>query len=263
MTNGSLVKAATHPPIKLFVFPRMFEIPNLSPFCCKMETWLRMARVPYELVETRDPRSAPRKKLPFIEDGGARIADSSLIVEHLSRTRAVDLDAGLSAEQRAIATLVKRTLEEHYAFVLAYTHLFSDESSKYTRSRFDVIPALIRPLVERAVRKNVKNLLWYQGILRGSHDEILASAIDDWRAVLPFMSEGPFFFGERVTTTDAIVFGTLAPTLLTPIETPIRAFLLSQPKAVAYAERLRAHFFPELAPKSQAREPALRAQASA
>ncbi len=257
------MNAAAHPPIKLFVFPRMFEIPNLSPFCCKMETWLRMAEVPYDVVETRDPRTGPRKKLPFIEDGGARIADSSLIVEHLSRTRAVDLDASLSPEQRSIATLVKRTLEEHYAFVLAYTHLFSAEGSKYTRSRFDVIPGLIRPLVERAVRKNVKNLLWYQGILRGSHDEIVAKAIDDWRAVLSLMSEGPFFFGETVTTTDAIVFGTLAPTVLTPIETPIRSFLRSQPKAVAYAERLRTHFFPELAPKPSGCGAAFRPQATA
>jgi hypothetical protein len=32
-----------HPPIKLFQFPRMFGIPNVSPFCCKLETWLRIA----------------------------------------------------------------------------------------------------------------------------------------------------------------------------------------------------------------------------
>jgi glutathione S-transferase len=256
------VQPATQP-IKLFVFPRMFEIPNLSPFCCKMETWLRLAQVPYEVVETRDPRVAPRKKLPFIEDAGTRIADSSLIVEHLSRTRGVDLDGALSAPQRAIATLVKPTLEEHYAFVLAYTHLFHEVGSKYTRARFAAVPAWIRPIVERAVRKNVRDLLWYQGVLRGSHEEIVAKAIDDWRAVLSFMSEGPFFFGDQVTSTDAIVFGTLAPTVLTPIDTPIRTFLRSQPKALAYAERIRTRFFPELAPARQAAEAPLRVQASA
>jgi hypothetical protein len=42
MTNTS------EPPIKLFQFPRMFEVPNLSPFCCKLETWLRIAQIPYE-----------------------------------------------------------------------------------------------------------------------------------------------------------------------------------------------------------------------
>src|SRR4051812_35999750 len=110
-------------PIKLFQFPRMFAVPNVSPFCCKLETWLRMAQIPYEVVDVRDPRKAPRGKLPFVEDGGARIADTSVIIEHLSRARAIDLDAHLDDAQRAIALLVQRTLEEHYAFVLAYTHL--------------------------------------------------------------------------------------------------------------------------------------------
>lgn len=110
---------AAHAPIKLFQFPRMFGIPNVSPFCCKLETWLRIARVPYEVVDTGDPRKAPKGKLPFIEDAGVRIGDSSLIVDHLVKTRGVDPDARLSASQRATALLVQRMLEEHYAFFLA------------------------------------------------------------------------------------------------------------------------------------------------
>lgn len=232
--------------IKLFVFPRMFAIPNLSPFCCKLETWLRIAEIPYTVVETPDPRTAPRGKLPYIEDGGERIADSSVIVDHLSRTRAIDLDGGLSPNERATALLVQRTLEEHYAFVLAYTHLLRDEGLRHTRSRFERLPSMVRPFVARAVHKNVTKILWNQGLLRGAHDEIVSAAIADWRAVLTFMSDGPFFFGERATSVDAVVFGTLAPTILTPIETPIREFLRSQPKVLAYAKRLLDGFFPEL-----------------
>lgn len=80
----------SHQPIKLFQFPRMFGVPNLSPFCCKLETWLRIARIPYEVVNTSDPRKAPKGKLPFIEDAGHRIGDTSLIVDHLVRTRGVE-----------------------------------------------------------------------------------------------------------------------------------------------------------------------------
>jgi hypothetical protein len=40
-------------------------------------------------------------------------------------------------------------------------------------------------------------------------------------------------------TPDAIVFGTLATTVLTPIESPIRDFLRAQPQCLAYAERMR------------------------
>jgi glutathione S-transferase len=159
----------------------------------------------------------------------------------------VDLDARLGSTQRATALLVKRTLEEHYAFVLAYTHLLRDEGVSHTRGRFNTLPSMIRPFVARAVERSVKNLLWQQGILRCTHEEIIAAAIADWRAVLTFMSDGPFFFGDEATSVDATVFGTLAPTILTPIETPIQDFLRSQPAVLAYATQVRDRFFPELA----------------
>jgi glutathione S-transferase len=240
----------THQPIKLFQFPRRFGIPNLSPFCCKLETWLRIAGIPYEVVDTTDPRKGPKNKLPFIEDAGARIADTSVIVDHLKKTRGVDPDARLDASQRAIALLVQRTLEEHYAFVLAYTHLVRDEGLRHTRARFDSVPAIVRPLVFRTVQGQIKKMLWQQGILRHSDEEILESALRDWHAVLAVMCEGPFFFGDEPTGVDAIVFGALATSVLTPIASPIRDFLRSQPGCVAYAERMRTRFFPELADAS-------------
>src|SRR5215813_10348689 len=242
MTNS------VHAPIKLFQFPRMFGIPNLSPFCCKLETWLRIARVPYEVVDTPDPRKGPKGKLPFIEDAGMRIADSSRIVDHLVKTRGIDPDARLNTSQRATALLVQRTLEEHYAFVLAYTHLVRDDGLRHTGARFDLVPAIVRPLVARAVLGRIKKLLW--------HQEILESGIRDWRAVLTVMCDGPFFFGDEPTGVDAIVFGPLATSVLTPIESPIRDFLRSQPAVVAYADRMLARFFPELAPVSSREEAA-------
>ncbi|NUP14431.1 MAG: glutathione S-transferase family protein [Polyangiaceae bacterium] len=240
-------------PIRLFQFPRMFAIPNLSPFCSKMETWLRIAGVPYEVVDTPDPRKGPRAKLPFIEDGDVRIADTSHIIEHLKRTRGVDPDARLDDGQRAVALLVQRTLEDHYAFVLAYTHLFHEEGLRHTSSRFDSVPALVRPLVARVVKNQVKKIIWYQGLLRHSHEQIVEAAIRDWKAVLAVKAPGPFFFGDEPTGIDAIVFATLASTVLTPIDTPIRDFLRGQKDVVDYAERMRARFFPELARRVEER----------
>jgi len=234
------------PPLKLFQFPRMFGIPNLSPFCCKLETWLRIAGLPYDVVDTPDPRTGPRGKLPFIEDAGVRIADTALIVDHLVKTRGVDPDARLDAAQRATALLVQRTLEEHYAFVLVYTHLLREEGSRHTRSRFDSVPAFIRPVVALTVQRYIRKMLWLQGTLRYSHEEIVEAALRDWRAVLTVMGDRPFFFGEEPTGADATVFGTLATSVLTPIESPIRDFLRSQPACMAYAERMRTRFFPEL-----------------
>jgi glutathione S-transferase len=239
---------AVHSPIKLFQFPRMFGIPNVSPYCCKLETWLRIARVPYEVVETPDPRNGPKGKVPFIEDAGVRIADSSLIVDHLVRTRGVNPDARLDASQRAIALLVQRTLEEHYAFVVLYTHFVRAEGWQHMRVRFDAVPAIVRPLVGSVVRGRMKKMLWKQGVLRHSDEDIVESALRDWRAVLTILDDEAFFFGDEPTGLDAIVFGALATSMLTPIESPIRDYLRSQPAFVAYADRMRARFFPELVP---------------
>jgi len=186
---------AAHAPLKLFQFPRMFAIPNLSPFCCKLETWLRIVRIPYEVVDTPDPRKGPKGKLPFIDDDGVRIADSSRIIDHLKRTRGVDPDAHLDESQRAVALLVQRTLEEHYAFVLAYTHLLRDEGFRHTKTRFDAVPAIIRSLVTGMVQRQIRILLWKQGILRHSDEEIVESALRamcviTWPTVHPGKSVG-------------------------------------------------------------------------
>jgi glutathione S-transferase len=241
------MKPASPTPIRLFQFPRMFAIPNLSPFCSKLETWLRIAGIPYEVVETADPRKGPRGKLPFIEDAGVRLADSSLIIEHLVKTRGVDPDVGLDARQRAVSLVVQRTLEEHYAFVLAYTHLVRDEGLRHTRSRFDALPRVVRPFVARLVTRQVEKILWFQGTLRRTDAEIMVAAIRDWTAVLTLISEGPYFFGNEPHSVDAIVFATLASSMLTPIDSPVRDFLLSKPRMTAYVEGMRARFFPELA----------------
>jgi hypothetical protein len=80
-----------------------------------------------------------------------------------------------------------------------------------------------------------------------SHEDIVESALHDWRAVLTVMGDGPYFFGDEPTGIDAVIFGALATSVLTPIESPIRDFLRSQPGLVSSAEQTRARFFPELA----------------
>jgi glutathione S-transferase len=234
-------------PITLFQFPRMFGIPNVSPFCCKLETWLRIAGIPYDVVDTSDPRKGPKGKVPFIDDAGLRIGDTSLIIDHLKKTRDVDPDARLDAAQRATALLVQRTLEEHYAFVILYTHFMRAEGWRHMKSTFDKVPAIVRPLVGRLVRRNMKKILHFQGVLRHSDDEIIEAARRDWRAVLSVMGDGPFFFGSEPASVDAILFGTLATSLLTPVPSPVRDFLEAQPKLVAHTDRMRTRFFPELA----------------
>jgi hypothetical protein len=51
--------------IRLHQYPPMFGIPNPSPFCMKLETWLRMTRLPFEVVRVVDPRKGPKGRVPW------------------------------------------------------------------------------------------------------------------------------------------------------------------------------------------------------
>jgi hypothetical protein len=98
---------------------------------------------------------------------------------------------------------------------------------------------------------NTRETLRRQGVLRHTDEEIMEGGVDDWRAVLMVMSEGPYFFGHEPRSIDATVFGALAPTIFTPIESPVRDFVRAQPTLANYADRMRARFFPELAPSAE------------
>ena len=98
--------------IKLFQFAPAFGLPNASPFCMKLETYLRMAGLPFQLVNSGDGFKAPKRKLPYIDDGGTVVADSGFIIDYLKGRYGDPLDDALSPLQRALATAFQRLFED-------------------------------------------------------------------------------------------------------------------------------------------------------
>ena len=45
---------------------------------------------------------APKGKLPYINDGGLSVADSTFVCFHIEKKYGFDFDAGLTPEQRAL-----------------------------------------------------------------------------------------------------------------------------------------------------------------
>ena len=62
-----------------------------------------MAGIDYEVVAMADPRKAPKGKLPYIEDDGETIADSTVIIEHLKKKYGDTLNEGLPVRAATVA----------------------------------------------------------------------------------------------------------------------------------------------------------------
>ncbi|HEY1776058.1 MAG TPA: Tom37 metaxin N-terminal-like domain-containing protein, partial [Solirubrobacteraceae bacterium] len=105
--------------ITVYKFMSAWGQPDLSPFVFKVETYLRMIGVEYRGVHG-DARKAPKRKLPYIDHDGRRIADSTFIVDYLKEAFGDRLDAKLEPRQCALGMAVQSMLEEHFYFVLLY-----------------------------------------------------------------------------------------------------------------------------------------------
>src|ERR1700744_2881964 len=85
--------------ITLFGFGAGFGLPEISPFVTKTEGQLKMSGLAFR-KERAMPPASPKGQLPYIEDDGERIADSTFIPAHIERKYGFDFDAGLDREVR-------------------------------------------------------------------------------------------------------------------------------------------------------------------
>lgn len=142
--------------IRLYQFPPLWGLPSGSPFCAKIETYLRMVGLPYETVNDADVRKAPKHKFPVIQDDGRRVADSGFIVEYLKATYGDPLDARLNASDHGVALALRRLIEEHLYWCVLYVRWQMDAHWPAMREAFfGFLPALVRPTVANLARKEV------------------------------------------------------------------------------------------------------------
>ena len=128
--------------IKLYQFAPAWDLPNLSPFCVKVETYLKMADLPYEVVHAIPPR-APKGQLPFIEDNGKRIADSQFIIEYLRHTYGDRVDAHLSPEERAVSNALQRLTENHLCWAFVFAR-FGKRDANWAENKRAVLVTMLR-----------------------------------------------------------------------------------------------------------------------
>jgi glutathione S-transferase len=230
--------------IKLFQFPPAFGLPNASPFCMKMETYLRMTGRPFELENSGNVMKAPKHKLPYIDDGGTIVTDTSFIIDYLKRRYGDPLDAALSPPERAVATAFQRLMEENLYWAVVHTRWAEEAGWAKTREGFfGALPAPLRWFVPALARRGVLAEMRGQGMGRHGAAEICAIACRDLTAIADFLADKPFMLGEQPTSLDATAHAFLANVLWAPVDSPIRQHAQARPTLEAYCQRMKARYF--------------------
>ncbi len=231
--------------IKLYQYPANLGLANASPFCLKLETWLRIAGLDYEVVNTADPRKTPMGKLPVIEHEGKQVADSSCAIAYLQKACAIQLDTSLNPGERGAGHALRRMLEEHTYWALIYFRWLDEDGWKQTREAFfGHLTGMAQRFLPGLVRKKIRRDALGHGLSLHSKDEILRRFGEDMRALADYLGEKPYFGGYQATTIDATAYGFLAQILLAEPATPLLAIAQEHPALVAFTERMHARYFP-------------------
>ncbi|XP_052861435.1 failed axon connections isoform X1 [Anopheles cruzii] len=244
--------------VYLYQFTRTPMLPSISPFCLKVETWLRLAGLKYENIDHKLKLRSKKGQLPFVEVNGEEIADSTIIMKELAQRYEKDLDAALTQEQRNIAHAMISMLENHLIWVVLSWR------SKNTEQMLKGYKINLQHALGSRLPNALLNFFFkfqfsrkcFQGAKKvkaqglGVHkpEEIEEFGRKDLKVLSELLADKPFFFGDEPTTLDCVAFSVLAQIhfILDEVKYGLKEFMQENcPNLVGHVSRIKERCFPD------------------
>jgi len=202
--------------ITLYGFGPGFGLPEISPFVSKTEVQLKMAGLSYR-KERAKPTASPKGQLPFIDDAGESIADSTFIRAHIEGKYGFDFDAPLSLQARAQAWAFERMIEHHLYWALVGARWVDSENfAKGPAHFFDGAPEHLREKLREDAQFRVAENYLLSGLGRHAPDDDVDLAIGQDGIIAggpghrPALAQGTRFGGRVIVHGDQPRLGYLA-----------------------------------------------------
>lgn len=232
-------------PLVIHISHGAWGLSSLSPFCLKLETYLRMVDIPFRSIVGEPPNLGPKGKVPWLEYEGKQIGDSSLIIEFLEERFCLNSYESLSNVDLAIAHALQRLIEENLAWVLVYDRwvIESSERQAFRNIVLQSEPVQIRSKIAKLAQRSLKRQLYAHGLGRHSNDEVYTIGRRDIEAIAQFLGERQFLLGNKPTIVDASAYCVLANIIKSPWESALKDSVLKQKNTVEYIDRIQNRYF--------------------
>lgn len=234
--------------VTLYHFMRIWGIPDGSPFCIKLEAYLRMAGIEYQNDTTFDIRKAPKGKFPLIRHNDKLLADTTIIIEYLKKEFGDPLDGHLNKQQEAEALSLQRLVEDNLYWVMFYFRWAPDDAWAQLKPQFfGHMPFPLKLFVPDLVRKESLRNMHGHGMSRHSDAEIAEMGRADLEAMSVLLGDRKYWFNDKPSTCDAMVFGFTVNLLYCPIPSPLKDQIHQYPNLIEHCERIKQEYFTDIA----------------
>lgn len=232
--------------LTVYGFGPGFGLADMGPFALKLETWLRMAKIPYR-KEPGNMRKAPKRKIPYAADGDRLMADSSHIIEYLEQKHDDPLrENRIGVHDKAFAQALKSLFETDLYFIIAYLRWWNDDDFEILKKPLvealvtSGVPKFAVPAVLALARRSVRNIIDAQGTGRHAREEVYAMGRTLVESISELLGDKKFFLGDEPTKIDATAYGMLASLTADPFDNPVKACALGRTNLVEYNARMKA-----------------------
>ncbi|KAJ1519484.1 hypothetical protein ONE63_004770 [Megalurothrips usitatus] len=187
--------------------------------CLATQAYLKMSKLSY----TVEPRSnaefmSPSGKVPFIQCGAFVVSELEPIVSFVASkgiSLTNDLDNGQKADMRAYMSLINNVLANAELFI---TWCDAPTYKQVTKPRYgSVFPWPLNHLLCWQKKSSVTKRLHVLGWANKSLDDVFHEVDLCCSALSERLASKNYFFGDKPTELDALVFGHLFTVLTTPL----------------------------------------------
>jgi hypothetical protein len=212
--------------------------PSLTPLGVKLETFLRMTKLPYRNVCSMEP--SPKGKVPWIEYNGQIVSDSQFCIEFLKKECGLDLNSHLTPEERAIARAFQKMLEENTYWTGVLARWVYDTEKVVLKM---MMPWFVYTWIGPRLLKKQAHA---QGMGRHTEAEVMGIMKEDLRAVSDFLGQKKFLMGNaKPSEVDCSVFAFLSQMKWQNPRRVMELITLTYPNLSEYCDRLRDMYWPD------------------
>jgi len=232
--------------IKLYGFGSAFNLIDPSPFVTKVNLTMTILGIEFESISSADNlQKAPKGKLPFIDDDGDIIADSTFIIDHLKQKYHADLDTWLDDEQKAIAQLVGKSLDENLYWCLVHSRWINQDTWPTVRAYFfDPLPFPMNKIVPFVAHRSTKKNINGHGMGHHSNQQIIEIARKSLHSLSVLLGDKNYFFGDKPSSLDVATFAFVSGFVQSTLENEMSTMANEFDNLVDFCARIRAQYYP-------------------
>ncbi|XP_050406650.1 metaxin-2 [Patella vulgata] len=214
--------------------------------CLSVKTFLHMCGLEFHTeVRTNAEEMSPSGKVPFIHVGAFLVSELDPIIAFVN-TRGFqlsrDLDEGLKSEMRAYMALIENVMVNAELYLAWIDEAVSEE---ITKPRYGYIhPWPLNRLLPWKKQSNVRARLDSIGWAKKTMDEVCDEVKTCCQALAERLDSKQYFFGDKPTELDALVFGHLYTILTTRLPVSRFAEIVQQfSNLTAFCTRVEENFY--------------------